>query len=74
MGMPILTHDELRQWLEWALNFSPPDELTRHVTEIARALRLDDAAELAGQGLMGVVEQIAHALQMDLHLTSNGGW
>ena len=74
MGIPIMTHEELRHWLEWALNFSPPEELTRHVAGIAQALQLDSTAALAGQSLMGIVEQIANVLQIDLHLTSNGGW
>jgi hypothetical protein len=74
MGTPIMSHEELRQWLEWALNFSHPDDLARHVAGIAQALQLDTAVELAGQGLMDIVEQIAGVLQIDLHLTSNGGW
>ena len=74
MDTQIMSHEELRQWLGWALNSSHPDDLARHVVAIAQALQLDTAVGLAGQGLKGVVEQIAEVLQIDLRFTSNGGW
>jgi hypothetical protein len=74
MGTPIMSHDELRQWLGWALNSSHPDDLARHVVAIAQVLQLDTAVGLAGQGLKVMVERIADVLQIELRFTSNGGW
>jgi hypothetical protein len=74
MDIPMLSHEELRQWLEFAINVAPPAEFARHVMGIAEVLQLDTAVELAGQGLGDLVGQIAGALQIDLHRSLNGGW
>ncbi len=74
MGTPIMSHEEMRQLLVWALDSSHPDDLARHVVAIAQALQLDTAVGLAGQGLKVMVDRIADVLQIDLRFTSNGGW
>lgn len=38
MGTPIMSHEEMRQLLVWALNSSHPDDLARHVMAIAQVL------------------------------------
>jgi hypothetical protein len=73
MGTPMLSHEELRQALELALSLSHPDDLARHVLGIAQALEIDTAVLAAGKGLMGIVEQVASVLQIDLR-SMNGGW
>jgi len=73
MGTPMLSHEELRQALELALSLSHPDELAHHVLGIAQALEIDTAMAAAGKGLMGIVEQVASVLQIDVR-TFNGGW
>lgn len=74
MGTPMLTHEELRQGLEWALSLSHPEELAAHVVGIAQALQLDTAVLMAGKGLAGLVEHVAGVLQLELHRSLNGGW
>ena len=73
MGTPI-PHEELRQSLEWALNFAHPDDLARHLLGIAQALQLDTAVLVAGKGVMGIAEHVASVLQLELHRSLNGGW
>jgi hypothetical protein len=73
MGTPI-PHEELRQSLEWALNFAHPDDLARHLLGIAQALQLDTAVLIAGKGVMGIAEHVASVLQLELHRSLNGGW
>lgn len=73
MGTPI-PHEELRQSLEWALNFAHPDDLARHLLAIAQALQLDTAVLTAGKGLVGIAEHMAGVLQLELHRSLNGGW
>jgi hypothetical protein len=74
MGIPMMSHEELRQWLEWALNVAPPGDFARHVLGIAQALQLETAVELAGQSVGDLVGQIAGVLQINLHSSLNGGW
>lgn len=73
MGTPMLSHEELRQALELALSLSHPDDLARHVLGIAQLLEIDTAVAAAGKGLMGIVEQVASVLQIDVRRL-NGGW
>lgn len=74
MGIPMTSHEELRQWLEWALAVAPPGDFARHVVGIAEALQLDTAIDLAGQGLTDLVRQIGRVLQIDPFRSLNGGW
>ncbi len=59
MGTPIMSHEEMRHLLVWALNSSHPDDLARHVMAIAQSLQLDTAVGLAAQGLQAIVARIA---------------
>lgn len=70
----MMSHEEMRQALEWALNFSHPDDLARQVLSIAQALQLETAVVAAGQGLVDLAGHIAGLLQLDLHRSLNGGW
>jgi len=76
MALPIMTPDELSRLLggDLAMYLSHPEEFTRQVLDIARALQLDVAVQLAGHGLQGLADHVAGLLQLDMHRSLNGGW
>lgn len=74
MDSPILSQEELRQWLTWAMNFAHPEDARAHLMAIAQALELDTAVVAAGRGLTEMAEHLFNAVRLVPHRTLNGGW